>query len=208
MWVDNISKIANNEDFAYPEAFWVLGIMYAEGYYYDKSIGKAKEFFEKGNLAVKRYECKLPYTDYNFKVLSPISQEEIISLSEKRTYHSKFFKAIKKNATSENNYTRSQANTNSVSPESSSSSGGCYVATCVYGSYDCPQVWTLRRFRDNTLAQNPFGRAFIKIYYAISPTAVKLFGNYNWFHKLFKQPLDRWVEKLNIKGVENTPYND
>lgn len=23
-------------------------------------------------------------------------------------------------------------------------SGGCYVATCVYGSYDCPEVWTLR----------------------------------------------------------------
>ncbi len=23
-------------------------------------------------------------------------------------------------------------------------SGGCYVATTVYGSYDCPQVWTLR----------------------------------------------------------------
>ena len=26
--------------------------------------------------------------------------------------------------------------------------GGCYVATAVYGSYDCPQVWTLRRVRD------------------------------------------------------------
>lgn len=24
---------------------------------------------------------------------------------------------------------------------------GCYIATCVYGSYDCPQVWILRRFR-------------------------------------------------------------
>ena len=34
-----------------------------------------------------------------------------------------------------------------------SDSQGCYVATCVYGSYDCPQVWTLRRFRDNTLAE-------------------------------------------------------
>ena len=30
------------------------------------------------------------------------------------------------------------------------SSGGCYVATAVYGSYDCPQVWTLRRYRDYT----------------------------------------------------------
>ena len=31
-------------------------------------------------------------------------------------------------------------------------SGGCYVATAVYGSYDCPEVWTLRRYRDYTLA--------------------------------------------------------
>lgn len=38
--------------------------------------------------------------------------------------------------------------------------GGCYVATAVYGSYDCPQVWTLRRFRDYTLAETWYGRAF------------------------------------------------
>ncbi len=25
-------------------------------------------------------------------------------------------------------------------------SSGCYIATAVYGSYDCPPVWTLRRF--------------------------------------------------------------
>ncbi|MFR9028073.1 MAG: DUF2726 domain-containing protein [Clostridium sp.] len=28
---------------------------------------------------------------------------------------------------------------------------GCYIATAVYGSYDCPQVWVLRRFRDQIL---------------------------------------------------------
>ncbi|NLX93020.1 MAG: hypothetical protein GXZ02_03995, partial [Clostridiales bacterium] len=39
--------------------------------------------------------------------------------------------------------------------------GGCYVATAVYGSYDCPQVWTLRRYRDYTLAETWYGRAFI-----------------------------------------------
>ena len=41
---------------------------------------------------------------------------------------------------------------------------GCYVATAVYGSYDCPQVWTLRRFRDHTLAASWYGRAFIRAY--------------------------------------------
>ena len=90
----------------------------------------------------------------------------------------------------------------------SKSSGGCYVATCVYGSYDCPEVWTLRRFRDNTLSKNFFGRLFIKCYYAVSPKAVKLFGNYSWFHKLFKTPLDKLVDKLISNGVDNTPYND
>jgi len=87
-------------------------------------------------------------------------------------------------------------------------SGGCYVATCVYGSYDCPEVWTLRRFRDDILSKNFFGRLFIKCYYAVSPTAVKLFGGYMWFHKLFKVPLDKLVVKLQKQGVENTPYND
>lgn len=86
--------------------------------------------------------------------------------------------------------------------------GGCYVATAVYGSYDCPEVWTLRRFRDNTLAETWYGRAFIRTYYAISPTLVKWFGETAWFKNMWKPTLDRMVERLNGEGVENTPYND
>ena len=86
--------------------------------------------------------------------------------------------------------------------------GGCYVATCVYGSYDCPQVWTLRRYRDDTLGSTWYGRLFIRIYYAISPTLVKWFGKTNWFKKLWKGNLDRMVAKLQSKGVEDTPYED
>lgn len=95
-----------------------------------------------------------------------------------------------------------------LASEPDTKSGGCYVATAVYGSYDCPQVWTLRRFRDNTLAATWYGRAFIRTYYAISPTLVKWFGNTNWFKKLWKGKLDRMVSDLNKKGVENTPYDD
>lgn len=87
-------------------------------------------------------------------------------------------------------------------------SGGCYVATAVYGSYDCPQVWTLRRFRDYTLAETWYGRAFVKIYYAVSPTLVKWFGTTNWFRNLWRKPLDRMVSKLNQQGVDNSPYCD
>ncbi len=94
------------------------------------------------------------------------------------------------------------------SSSSSSSSDGCYVATAVYGSYDCPQVWTLRRFRDNTLGGSWYGRAFIRTYYAVSPTLVKWFGKTRWFKKLWRGPLDAMVKKLQSQGVENTPYQD
>lgn len=87
-------------------------------------------------------------------------------------------------------------------------SGGCYVATAVYGSYDCPEVWTLRRFRDNTLASTWYGRAFIRTYYAISPTLVKWFGHTTWFKNLWRGKLDKMVETLQKQGVASTPYMD
>lgn len=87
-------------------------------------------------------------------------------------------------------------------------SNGCYVATAVYGSYDCPEVWTLRRFRDFTLAEAWYGRAFIHTYYAISPTIVKWFGSSHWFKTLWHKPLDKLVKRLKAQGVESTPYQD
>ena len=96
----------------------------------------------------------------------------------------------------------------SASSGSNESTGGCYVATAVYGSYDCPQVWTLRRYRDYTLAETWYGRAFIHTYYAISPTLVKWFGHTEWFKKMWKGKLDRMVANLKADGVEDTPYED
>ena len=93
--------------------------------------------------------------------------------------------------------------TPSVSNES-----GCYVATSIYGSYDCPQVWTLRRFRDNTLENYWAGRTFIKTYYAISPTLVKWFGESSIFKCVLTPILDRMVRLLKDKGVSDKPYND
>jgi len=88
------------------------------------------------------------------------------------------------------------------------SNGGCYVATAVYGSYDCPEVWTLRRFRDYSLAEIWYGRAFIRVYYAVSPVLVKRFGNNKWFKTFGKQSLDKLVCNLQRKGFESTPYQD
>lgn len=106
----------------------------------------------------------------------------------------------------------SNPNSGGSSPSNSGSNSnsgcGCYVATAVYGSYDCPQVWTLRRYRDDVLAETWFGRLFVKTYYAISPTLVKWFGKTEWFKKMWRGPLDKMVQKLQDKGVESTPYED
>lgn len=87
-------------------------------------------------------------------------------------------------------------------------SGGCYIATAVYGSYDCPEVWTLRRYRDSKLAKTWYGRAFVRVYYAISPHLVRWFGNSAWFRKTCKPKLDRFVRRLNRQGMLDTPYHD
>lgn len=85
---------------------------------------------------------------------------------------------------------------------------GCYVATCVYGSYDCPEVWTLRRFRDYTLAKTWAGRAFIRLYYGISPTIVKWFGGTRLFRSFWRSVLDSFTRRLNRCGYDNSPYDD
>lgn len=85
---------------------------------------------------------------------------------------------------------------------------GCYIATCVYGSYDCPEVWTLRRFRDHTLARTLPGRLFIRAYYAVSPGLVRRFGACRWFRDLWRSPLDKLVTWLQEKGVESGLYQD
>lgn len=73
---------------------------------------------------------------------------------------------------------------------------GCYVATCVYGSHDCPEVLTLRRYRDDRLSKSWFGRCFIRIYYAVSPRIVEILGDKRWFYRLCRPVLDSIVGKL------------
>ncbi len=85
---------------------------------------------------------------------------------------------------------------------------GCYIATCVYGSYDCPEVWVLRRYRDFKLSSNCFGKLFIKFYYSISPTIVRIFGSTLLFHKFWRRILNKKVSNLVKAGYSSLPYND
>ena len=85
---------------------------------------------------------------------------------------------------------------------------GCYVATCVYGSYDCPEVWVLRRYRDEVLEDNVVGRMFVSAYYLLSPLAVKIFGKSQTIRNYWKKILDKKVMVLLEKGFEDRPYSD
>lgn len=75
-------------------------------------------------------------------------------------------------------------------------SGGCYIATMVYGDYDHPQVMVLRDFRDNDLAVRYWGRLFIKIYYKYSPKLVEKLTGHTKINNMIKNVLDVFVEHL------------
>lgn len=87
----------------------------------------------------------------------------------------------------------------SLSQSPPKSSGGCYIATAVYGSYDDPSVLVLRRFRDEKLQPSALGRAFIRTYYAISPSLSRHFSSMQWLNRASKRVLDRLVGSLRCK---------
>lgn len=96
----------------------------------------------------------------------------------------------------------------SSSRSAGSSTGGCYIATCVYGSYDAPEVCTLRRFRDYVLSRTAAGRLFIRIYYAVSPRLIELFGTKKILRGTCRYLLDKLVSYLHKNGMSGRPYND
>lgn len=50
---------------------------------------------------------------------------------------------------------------------------GCYIATICYGDEYSNEVIFLKQYRDTILVKSLFGRAFITIYYFLSPTISK-----------------------------------
>ena len=71
---------------------------------------------------------------------------------------------------------------------------GCYIATMVYGSYEHSQVMVLRRFRDDVLQQNQFGRAFVRFYYRYSPTWVEHLKDKKWINNFIRTILDTFIK--------------
>ena len=159
---------------------------------------KVKRICEEAGIPIVRF-----WTSYglNSDYIRQKIDETLKALPVERIYH---FNQVKNLQESSNNYSR-QSNKKSTK---STRSGGCYIATCVYESYDCPEVWVLRRYRDNKLALTWYGKLFIKLYYKTSPILVRAFGKYTWFHNMFTPILNKLITNLRSKGFEDTPYND
>lgn len=92
-----------------------------------------------------------------------------------------------------NNSTLNGINRQLQPKSSSSSSGGCYIATMAYGDYDHPQVMVLRDFRDSFLAKRDWGKRFISYYYAHSPNWVEKLKSHNVINSLIRKALDMFV---------------
>jgi hypothetical protein len=88
----------------------------------------------------------------------------------------------------------------------------CFITTavCVYqGKPDhCPELMTLRRFRDNWLAKQPDGPTLIRRYYDLAPaivTAIDLTDPDSAYPSIWSEyllPCLRMIEKKDLQGCK------
>ncbi len=70
---------------------------------------------------------------------------------------------------------------------------GCYIATAIYDSYEAPEVYFFRHYRDTKLAKTNYGITLIKIYYLLSPTLARIIGNSKFLSAIVKKVLDKSI---------------
>lgn len=65
----------------------------------------------------------------------------------------------------------------------------CFIATACYGSIDAAEVEVLRQFRDKHLTTNIAGRAFVKLYYFISPPIARYLAKHEGAKRIVRNTL-------------------
>jgi hypothetical protein len=84
----------------------------------------------------------------------------------------------------------------------------CFIATACYGDYDAPEVFVLRKFRDEKLLKTYLGKVFVKLYYTFSPFFASLISKSESLKKVVRNYfLEPIVSKLQKHTMKNNQHD-
>jgi hypothetical protein len=83
---------------------------------------------------------------------------------------------------------------------------GCFVATAVYGNYQCAEVRMFRQYRDEVLSRSLIGRAMIRLYYNVGPHLAALISTHPIRKKVCRHVLDRVLSHMRRIGIEHKQH--
>lgn len=168
--------------------FFNLGTGFS-GIFLKSKLIKAGYSMEEAEIEVKKH-------------IKRVNEHNKLIMERRRLYSC--LQALLKEKSRTNNTTKYQV----VNKVNACEKKGCYIATAVYGTYDCPQLWVLRRFRDTFLENRWWGRMFIMAYYKVSPVIVRILGDNKKINDSIRKLLDYFVKILKNKGFGEQPYQD
>ena len=178
--------------------------------YYNRGLAYAN--IEEVGKALEDYSMVINLTPENAEAFAKrgLLHSQLGNVQEAIRDYNKFLELDPDNtkATLVQNALRELRNGKTSSTSTNGSGGSCYIATYIYGSYDCPEVLILRRYRDSHLSKSWYGRWFIQIYYMIGPKIVELFGDKKWFNGLWEPVLNKLVYQLRKSGIDISSCSD
>jgi len=158
------------------EAWWGLYICNAA---FDRHYGYQDKFGNKGPLT-KAQIIKNTLQKYAFRAIEYAPKNVADNYKSEIKEHSDFIEAVKRG-----DYDKQINNKR-----------GCYIATAIYGSYVCDEVFALRKFRDEYLSKFVLGRWFIHLYYIVSPYLAKNISHSSKISKLLRGLVNKIVRQM------------